>query len=84
MPHREVYKKSKEDYLSDLDTDDEEIEELRWEQAQRAEEERRKKEASRWKHYFNLNGYCRLHDCPACHQCQRWAEGVCPSFWEER
>lgn len=84
MPHRELYKKSKEDYLSDMDSDDEDIEQLRWEQEQRAQEQRRKKEASRWKHYFHLNGYCRTHDCPACYQCQRWAEGVCPSSWEER
>ena len=80
--HRETFKKTKLDL--ELDDDyDEDLDELRWERYLKKEEEARTKEASRWAFYFHRNGYCMMHDTPGCGQCQCWAMGVCPSYWEE-
>ena len=33
--------------------------------------------------YFHDNGFCRAHDREGCNQCRHYANGRCPSSWEE-
>jgi hypothetical protein len=84
-PHRTVYKKLKESYLEE--DYDEDLEDLRWErylaEQQRLAEARHKEMTCRWRRYFYPNGTCREHDRGHCRECSHWANGVCPSSWEE-
>jgi hypothetical protein len=85
MAHRTVFKKLKADYLED--EYDQDLEDLRWERylllKEKEENARQKAAGKRWRFYFYIDGTCREHDRSGCCECRNWANGVCPSYWEE-
>ena len=88
MPNRNTFKKHAWSYLEDLDESSEELEELRWEKwllAQEKEDRQRAETlAARWRQYFFSDGICRAHDAKSCRECRHYANGGCPSYWEEK
>jgi hypothetical protein len=85
--HRTVYKKTKVDYLEEAEYQDDDLDEILWSKYVRAVElegDRISKERlERYEQYFLPNAVCREHDTLGCGECRHYANGRCPSYWEE-
>lgn len=68
-PHRHVFKKLKVNHFDYLDFD--------------VEPQPEKQAPTQKVSYFHDNGFCRAHDREGCNQCRHYANGRCPSSWEE-
>lgn len=94
MKQRTVFRKQKENPLMDaiLTEDDalwdDDFQELRYNKWAREFEMRQMRLTEqlrrRYSIYFFTNGSCRAHDWRGCRECTQYANGRCPSYWEEK
>lgn len=93
MKQRTVFKKQREDLLFDAtiiyedELYDEDIQDIRYAKWQTAVMIKHTQDAKlpmeRYDWYFFYDGSCKEHDFLGCRECRHYANGRCPSYWEE-